>query len=170
MLFRSYDPGEAVRSGTVAARNLTTGEVLVTDIGNSGGYALDVSAGSWLVSAEFLMDGEIVQAVRQAEVGALNVKVDFDSLDVTPVPLTLTSSSAVVNERGAGNTAVVTATRGFAIGHAVTIQLLNSNPLEATLPTSITIPAGEKSASVTIQAIADNVVDGTTSQIGRAHV
>ncbi len=160
-----YDPGEAVRSGTVAARNLTTGEVLVTDIGNSGGYALDVNPGSWLVSAEFLMDGEIVQAVRQAEVGSLNVKVDFDSLDVTPVPLTLTSSSAVVNERGAGNTAVVTATRGVAIGHAVTIQLMNSNPLEATLPTSITIPAGEKSASVTIQAIADNAVDGTTSLI-----
>ncbi|MFN9041434.1 MAG: hypothetical protein ACK5YO_34415, partial [Planctomyces sp.] len=49
------------------------------------------------------------------------------------------------------------------IGHAVTIQLFNSNSSEAVLPTSVTIPAGAKSASVTMQAVADNVVDGTTS-------
>jgi hypothetical protein len=158
-----YDPGESVRAGTVAARNLSTGEVVVTDIGNSGGYALSVNPGSWLVSAEYLLDGVIAQQVHQVDVGAFNVKVDFNSQEVQPIQLTLTSSSAVINERGAGSSISVTATRAFPIGHAVTIQLLNSNSLEATLPTSVTIPAGAKSASVTMQAVADNVVDGTTS-------
>lgn len=158
-----YDPGESVRAGTVAARNLGTGEVVVTDIGNSGGYALAVNPGSWLVSAEYLLDGVIAQQVHQVDVGGLNVKVDFNSQDVQPIQLTLTTSSAVINERGAGDSVSLTATRAFPIGHAVTIQLFNSNSSEAVLPTSVTIPAGAKSASVTMQAVADNVVDGTTS-------
>lgn len=158
-----YDPGESVRAGTVAARNLSTGEVVVTDIGNSGGYALAVNPGSWLVSAEYLLDGVIAQQVHQVDVGTLNMKVDFNSQQVQPIQLTLTSSAAVINERGAGSSISVTATRAVPIGHAVTIQLFNSNSLEASLPTSVTIPAGAKSASVTMQAVADNVVDGTTS-------
>lgn len=158
-----YDPGESVRAGTVAARNLSTGEVVVTDIGNSGGYALAVNPGSWLVSAEYLLDGVIAQQVHQVDVSTLNMKVDFNSQEVQPIQLTLTSSAAVINERGAGSSISVTVTRAVPIGHAVTIQLFNSNSLEASLPTSVTIPAGAKSASVTMQAVADNVVDGTTS-------
>jgi len=61
-----YDIGEAIRSGSITATNLSTGQKITTDLSNSGGYALQVSSGQWSLEAVYLYGGLSVRAVQFA--------------------------------------------------------------------------------------------------------
>ena len=66
---RFYDPGEAVRSGTVSARNVNSGATYTTDIGNSGGYVIEVPAGQYVVTARFTIAGNTTTLNSTVQVG-----------------------------------------------------------------------------------------------------
>ena len=57
--------------------------------------------------------------------------------------------------------AVLTVSRNDGFGTALTVDLLSGDSTEATLPATVTIPAGEESAEVFVSSIADGETDGT---------
>ena len=73
-----YSVGEQIGSGTITATNISTGAVYTTDIGTSGGYALQVAAGTYDVVAVSGVDGSTYQ-VSNVVVSSSNVKVDFET-------------------------------------------------------------------------------------------
>ncbi len=61
-----------------------------------------------------------------------------------------------------GGTATGTVTRNnFDLSSSVTVTLSSSDTTEATVPASVTIPAGASSATFTVQAVDDTVLDGS---------
>ncbi|MFO0821286.1 MAG: peptidoglycan DD-metalloendopeptidase family protein [Pirellulales bacterium] len=69
-----------------------------------------------------------------------------------------TTSSSIIEGRGA---ITVTLQRNQAdIGQSLVINLTSSDTSEATVPASVTIPAGATSASFSITSVDDNILDG----------
>ena len=156
-----YDIGEAVRSGTVRATNLTTGAVFSESIGNSGGYGIIVPAGSYSVTATYTLAGVQRLSTKTVIVGTDNVKTDFDSTDPSSVTLTLASTVTALNETGPNATSTIQVTRDGDLGTSIVVSLSSNDTTEATVPLSVTIPAGQSSATFTVTAVNDTVIDGT---------
>jgi subtilisin-like proprotein convertase family protein len=85
------------------------------------------------------------------------------ALDVTDVELiTLTMNKSRISERG--GTAIGTVVRGNSdIDLPITVTLFNSDPSEASMPATVTIPANQTSATFTVSGVIDNLLDGTQS-------
>ena len=156
-----YDIGEAVRSGTVRATNLTTGAVFSESIGNSGGYGIIVPAGTYSVTATYTLAGAQRLSTKTATVGTDNVKTDFDSTDPSSVTLTLVSTLTALNETGPNATSTIQVTRNGDLGASIVVNLSSSDTSEATVPLNVTIPAGQSSVTFTVTAVNDTVIDGT---------
>lgn len=74
--------------------------------------------------------------------------------------LTLSIVASSISENGGATTATVS--RNTDTIHALTVTLSSSDPGEATVPATITIPAGQSvSAPFSIDAVDDAIVDGT---------
>ena len=156
-----YDIGEAIGSGTVMATNLTTGAVFSEFIGNSGGYGIIVPAGSYSVTASYTLAGVSRLSTKTATVGIDNVKTDFDTTDPSVVTLTLASTVTALNETGPNASSTVQVTRNGDLGSSIVVSLSSNDTTEATVPLSVTIPAGQSSATFTVTAVNDTVIDGT---------
>ncbi len=154
-----YDIGESIRSGTVTAVNPLTGAVVETQIGNSGCYALMVTPGKWIVSAQYLFDGKSVQASRLVTVGQLNVKTDFERFTDTSLTVKISTSTTTLIESVGVTSTLVTVNRADADPYPLTLAVSCSDTTEITVPSEVTIPAGETSASFTVNALADDRID-----------
>ncbi len=83
------------------------------------------------------------------------------AIDVTDnETLSLSITPAAISEKG--GTATGTVTRGNTdIAASLTVTLFSNDTTEASVPSVVTIPAGQASASFTITAVDDNLLDGT---------
>ncbi|MFM2217270.1 MAG: hypothetical protein RL240_1588 [Planctomycetota bacterium] len=80
--------------------------------------------------------------------------------------ITLSSDKSSISEAAGAGAAVLTITRsGASTSNALTVQLASSYPSEATLPAFAIIPAGAFSTTVSINAVDDNLFDGTQTVI-----
>jgi hypothetical protein len=155
-----YDIGEAVRTGTVSATNLATGQKLSTTLSPSGGYALQVPAGEWSVEAIYQYGGLNVRAVRFAQVSTSNVKLDFERFTTgTPDQLSLSLSRATIGERGADSTAVLTIRQAVIQSVPITVHLSTTATDAIQLPETVVIPAGELSVTVVVQGMEDDRIE-----------
>ena len=105
-----------------------------------------------------LMDGEQSVTVQASAAGYANgqaiVKVrDSESLGLAVSP-------ATISEKGGATTATLTRSNTD-IAQSLDVQLLSSDTSEATVPTSVTIPAGQSSVSFVILSVDDALLDGT---------
>ncbi|MCA8996326.1 MAG: Ig-like domain-containing protein, partial [Planctomycetaceae bacterium] len=82
----------------------------------------------------------------------------FFSEDPSPT-LSLSISPAAISEQGGKATGTVTRSSPAIV--AVTVDLLSSDPTEASVPNAVVILAGQMSATFPITGIDDAVVDGT---------
>jgi hypothetical protein len=73
-----YSVGEQVSSGLITATNINNGATYTTDIGTSGGFALQAVAGTYNIVATSGVDG-VEYLVANLVVSAENVKVDFET-------------------------------------------------------------------------------------------
>jgi hypothetical protein len=79
--------------------------------------------------------------------------------DVAQLSLTIAAGSI---SEGAGSTATTaTVTRNTDTSAALTVTLSSTDTGEATVPATVTIPAGASSVTFAIAAIDDLIVDGT---------
>lgn len=155
-----YSVGEAVRSGTIRATNLTSGLTWAESIGVSGGYSIQVPDGNFSVTASYTLGATSYLTVVNVAVAGQNVKADFETSSAAPVTLSLSSPVGSVHETGSDQSVLVTLNRNGDLGVGVSFQLINPDTSELSLPSSVTIPAGQQSASFTVTAANDNIIDG----------
>jgi len=160
-----YTIGEAIRSGTVTATNVSTGAVFSDAIGFSGGYGFVVPAGTYSVTARITVNGSVRVYQRQGNlvVGTNNVKVDFEtnSGTSTPVALVLGSNTTTLNENGNGTSVVITVSRNDDSAASLVVNLTSDDSAaNLTFPASVTIPAGQTAATFTVNAVDDGIIDG----------
>jgi hypothetical protein len=80
--------------------------------------------------------------------------------------ITLSLDKSSISEAAGAGAAILTITRsGASTSNPLTVQLTSSDTTEATLPTSAVIPAGLSSTTVSINAIDDNLFDGTQTVV-----
>ena len=75
--------------------------------------------------------------------------------------LTLTIDAAAISERVGSTTATVTRSNTDDLSQTLTVNLASSDLSEASVPASIEIPANAASISFTIDAVDDELLDGT---------
>ena len=80
---------------------------------------------------------------------------DFESLNISISPTSITENDGL-------NAALVTVTRPETdTTTSVIVTLTNSDPTEVSIPVQVTIPVGERSATVVLDAVDDFLLDGT---------
>ncbi|MCB1100493.1 MAG: hypothetical protein KDN22_33325, partial [Verrucomicrobiae bacterium] len=91
-----------------------------------------------------------------AEIGEVE---DYQVFFVAPARLTVAFDPSSISENGGSATGTVTRTGSLA--SAVVVNLTNSDPSEAGIPSTVTIAAGNASATFGITGVDDAVVDGS---------
>ena len=90
--------------------------------------------------------------------GAGNATIEVTD-DESPT-LSVSIDKAVIAESAGNNAATGTVTRNVVTDKDLTVTLLSNDASEATVPTNITIPAKQKSATFAINAVNDGIEDG----------
>ncbi|MCY2986147.1 MAG: dockerin type I domain-containing protein [Planctomycetota bacterium] len=109
-----------------------------------------------------LLDGT-VRVLLNASVGSiLSNSVPVDVLDRETILLSLNLSNIAENA-GAGAATLTVSRSNTDINQSLTVQLNSSDTSEASLPSSVVIPAGSASVNVGVVAIDDAVFDGPQS-------
>jgi hypothetical protein len=122
----------------------------------------------FIVFTNGLWSGEIFVG---APAGVVTLAVDdgggrlseSSTINLVPLPrlsLTVDTMATVASEAAAGAFATLKITRPGRIDSAAVIRLRSDYPAEITAPETITIPAGEVSASFAITNFDDNIADG----------
>ena len=163
-----YDIGEAIRGGTITARRVSDGVTFTETIGTSGGYALIVPAGSYVVTAAFTRNGSPVSMSSSVTASVDNVKVDFDATAAVTVNLTLSSPTVAMTETGAASTLQFAVTRAGSLTGALTVSLNSNDPSELSVPASVLIPDGQSSVNFTVTAVDDGLIDGIQTALVQA--
>ena len=86
------------------------------------------------------------------------------TVNVTPsnaAELTLTIPAPSISEGDGANATTATVIRNTDTTNALTVTLVSSDTSEATVPATVTIPAGQSSVSFGIDAVDDTILDGT---------
>lgn len=110
-----YTPGEGVNYPTISAVNQSTQQVYTTTGWYSGGYSLQVPAGTYSVTASG--GGLSASLTHTATVGSLNIKVDFVPANTDNVaPLIQSGPTAGIS----GLTATLSVTASDADGDSLT--------------------------------------------------
>ena len=106
---------------------------------------------------DHLLDGTQSVAIVVSSSGYFS---DVESIDVTDAEtFNISFDKFSISENG--GTAIGTVTRSNTnIAQAVTVSLSNIDPSEATVPSSVTIPAGQASTTFAVTAVDDNLLDG----------
>ena len=106
-----------------------------------------------------LLDGNISVQVR-AEAGSV-VSNPFNVIVTDHEPLQVSATRTRFRENEGAGVSILTVSRSNTdIQQAITVALNSSDTSELTLPTSVTIPAGQSSVNVGITAVNDNLFDG----------
>jgi hypothetical protein len=93
---------------------------------------------------------------------ANNAAIAVAPIDVAPV-LTLTLPSTNLPENQPGGTLTATLTRSGNLLQPLTVTLASSDPQQATVPATVTIPAGQSSVTFPVAVVQDGLVDGDHS-------
>ena len=112
-----------------------------------------------------LLDGTQRIAIRAEAAAYVSALANLDVLDAES--LTVTLRDAAISEFG-GST-IATVTRGNSDNSSpLIVSIVSSNSAAATVPTVIAIGSGQASASFVVQAVDDQLLDGTQTSIIQA--
>lgn len=166
----SISEGGGIAIGTVSRNTGTSGETLVTLTSSDISEAttpLTVTIPDGANSASFTITAEddgFVDGTQSPVISA--TAADFTpgsaTIDVTDddsATLTVTVDPQSISENG--GVATGTVTRNTDTTNAIEVFLDSLDTSEATVPATVTIPAGEASATFAITAVNDDLVDGT---------
>ncbi|MEQ9410014.1 MAG: CARDB domain-containing protein [Fuerstiella sp.] len=88
-----------------------------------------------------------------------NTSIDDAAVNF-PLMLGLTFNKSAIKEDGSGSTATGTITRNGPTTSALIVTLASDDTSEATVPATVTIPAGAASKTFTVTGAPDDIVDG----------
>ncbi len=114
-----------------------------------------------------IANGDADVAIRAESSGFVDGLATITIADDESARLTLTLDSTAVSE---GQAATGTVTRNTATQSPITVMLSVDDATEASVPSTVTIAAGQASATFTIAALTDQIVDGAqTVAVSAAH-
>ncbi|MBL9185109.1 MAG: M36 family metallopeptidase [Verrucomicrobiaceae bacterium] len=144
----------AVSSSVAGAATPATATVTVPSGSTSAAFTLNITN-------DTLLDGGQVTQIGAVAAGfpAVNVPLTVDDDETAVLTLSLTATTAAEGD----GTLSATLTSSAAPVVPVTVSLSSSDTSEATLPASVTLPAGATTASFTVTVVDDTLVDGTRS-------
>ncbi len=160
---RFYTIGEGLGAISISAKRQADGRELTTTSFASGGYQIELEPGVYEVQFSGAGLGEGVTQV--VTIGSSNVKLDLNTLQLGTLSLSI--ASPVILEAAGQSTATVTRA-GTDLSSPLTVNLFSSRTNEATVPATVIINAGQTSASFTVSAVDDAIVDLT--QVSRITV
>jgi|GEM_PF-6979704 len=110
-------------------------------------------------------DGQLTVHVRDA--GGKDPQVALNALRVVKVQplLTVTANPSAVSEAAGAGASTGTVARTGDLSQSITVALSSNDLSEATVPTTVTIAAGQSSATFSIAAVDDAIIDGTQNVI-----
>ena len=157
-----FTVGEAVPGVTVT---ITGSGINVSEqTGTSGAYSIPVPNGTYTVT----LSGSAIstQSISNVVVASANRKVDFEAADgAIPATLTMQINPGTFAENAGTNAATGTVTRTGNLSQPLTVSLSSNDTTEATVPTSVTIAANQASQTFSINAVDDNLADGTRTVV-----
>ncbi|MGN6386234.1 MAG: CARDB domain-containing protein, partial [Verrucomicrobiota bacterium] len=106
---------------------------------------------------------DAANAIYESDEGN-NLSIDDQAINL-PSNLIFTLSRPSVPESYGANAVRGTITRNSGTENDLTISLTSSDLSEATVPATVTIPAGQTSVSFPIAAVDDSIVDGTQNVV-----
>ncbi|WP_254510021.1 beta strand repeat-containing protein [Anatilimnocola floriformis] len=109
-----------------------------------------------------IIDGTQSVTISASASGFSNATTVLQVTDNDGSILSLTTSVSTISETNGSTTGTVTRTSGN-ITQPLVVTLSSSDTTEATVPATVTIPANQTSATFTISAVDDAIVDGTQS-------
>ncbi len=115
---------------------------------------------------DIFVDGDVLVSISAAATGFNSGSASVTVLDNDVLTLFLTVNKTTISEGDGANAATGTVTRNSLDLSAPLVVTLNStDPTEASVSQTVTIPAGEASATFAIRAVEDAVVDGTQTSL-----
>ena len=105
-----------------------------------------------------LSDGNQSVSITATAVNFLPTSVSLTVVNDDLGSLTLALDRTRISENG--GTAIGTVTRTFGTTADLPVTLGNTNPTQATVPNTVIIPNGQSSATFTVSAVNDTIVDG----------
>ncbi len=138
----------------------TTGNATIDRAGN----ALLPTLASFDGSHDYQSEGTYIVTVRVSDDDNGVTQKTFNVIVTSPPELTLSLDQSSIAEDAGADAATLTVTRsGPTTSTPQTISLRSSDTSEATIPATITIAAGQTSATAAIRAIDDALLDGEQS-------
>ena len=108
-----------------------------------------------------IADGTQITDISATASGATAGSTSLSVTDDEVAELMLTVDPISISENGGTSTGTVT--RDGDTSQALTVNLVSSDTSEATVPVSVTIAAGLSSATFTVTAVDDALLDGTVN-------
>ena len=135
---------------------LGTNGTTVLSTANAGGLGVSEAINSFSVPGA----GTYYVKVSGSTVNKIQT-YRLDITDLASAALTVSVNTGSVSEAAGAGAATGTVTRSGDLTSALVVTLASNDTSEATVPATVTIPAGESSATFAIAAIDDAIVDGT---------
>ncbi len=139
--------------------NLTSSDTTEATVQASVTIAANQSSATFTITGvlDQLLDG--TQSVNLLA-GSPGYFSDFEFIDVSDAEtFSISFDKSSISENG--GTAIGTVIRSNTdIAQAIVVFLTSNDPSEATVPSSVTIPAGQASATFAVTAVDDNLLDG----------
>ncbi|QDS87093.1 hypothetical protein EC9_12690 [Rosistilla ulvae] len=136
---------------------LDSGDATIDRVGNSSRTTL----ASFDANHTYTSNGTKTVRVTVTDDDGGNATQNFQIVVGLPPALLLTVNRSSINENAGSGAAELTVSRGAAsTTTAQTVSLSSSDLSEASIATSVTIPAGQTSVVVPVTAIDDNLLDG----------
>ena len=166
--------GGGATTGTVTRSNTDISSALTVTLGSSDTTEATVpgtvtiaagqSSATFSVAAvdDTLLDGTQPVTVSATAAGYLGITDTIDVLDFETLTVVLAADS-IVEGSGAGATTGTVTRSNTDNNSALTVTLESNDTSEATVPATVTIAAGQSSATFSVTAVEDTLLDGTQS-------
>jgi len=113
-----------------------------------------------IAAADTVIEPDLLSSVAVASAGYTGDSRPLTVIDDDLPDLSLVLNAASVSEGAGPNATFGTVTRSFSSDRALLVRLGSSDVTAATVPATLTIPAGQSSATFAVGAVDDGVVDG----------
>ncbi len=114
-----------------------------------------------IAAADTVIEPDLVSTVTVGSTGYTGDSEALTVIDDDLPELALVLNSASVSEGAGPNATLGTVTRSFSSDRPLTVRLTSSDTTAATVPATVTIPAGQTSVGFVVGAVDDALVDGS---------
>ncbi|MCA9121898.1 MAG: hypothetical protein H6822_11525 [Planctomycetaceae bacterium] len=147
-----------------------------TSEGNVSPISLTFTPANWNVAQtvtvtgadDLNLDGDVVYTINTANTvsndlnynGLNPIDVSVINVDNDVETLTLTIAASSFSEAAGVGASTATISRNTDPANPLTVTLMSNDTSEATVPATVTIPAGQASMTFSLGAVDDNIIDG----------